>query len=274
MSEMNETPKNFKGRLEETAAAFDGVMGIAVKDLTAGDEIGVDWDERFLAASSIKIPILIELFRKAEAGAVDLGERVTVGDDVKVGGTGVLKEMGDGTATLALSDLASLMITVSDNTATNILIDVVGMEDVNGLLEGMGLRTTRLMRKMQDSEAIAMGRENYATPREFMRLMAALYASEGMDPWVSEQTLSVLKKPKTTAINRLLPYEVNVASKYGNMRDSYCDVGVVYHPERPYVISVMTKEIHEGDVRKQRTIDAISKVSRMVFDHFDSISKR
>ena len=267
---MNQILKKLEGRLEDAAAAFEGVMGIAVKDLTLSDEIGVDWDERFLAASSIKIPILIELLRKAKEGAVDLEERVTVRDDVKVGGTGVLKEFGDGTATLALSDLASLMITVSDNTATNILIDVVGMEDVNGLLEGIGLRTTRLLRKMQDSEASAMGRENYATPGEFMKLMAALHTGEGMDPWVSEQTLSVLKKPKTTAINRLLPYQVKVASKYGNMRDSYCDVGIIYLPERPYVFSIMTKHIPMGDLRKQGAIEEISKVSKMVYDYFRS----
>jgi len=269
---MNQLLK-LKGRLEKAAAAFEGVMGIAVKDLTSSDEIGVDWDERFLAASSIKIPILIELFRKAKEGAVNLEERVTVGDDVKVGGTGVLKEFGDGTATLALSDLASLMITVSDNTATNILIDVVGMEDVNRLIEDIGLTTTRLLRKMQDSEASAKGRENYATPREFMELMGALHAGKGIDPWVSEQTLSVLMKPKTSAINRLLPYQVKAASKYGTMRDSYCDVGIVYTPDGPYVLSVMTKEIPDDDVRKQRTIDEISKVSRMVFDHFDSYSR-
>ncbi|UCD44203.1 MAG: serine hydrolase [Candidatus Bathyarchaeota archaeon] len=263
-----------KGKLEEASSVFEGVMGIAVKDLTSGDEIGVDWDERFLAASSIKISILIELFRKAKEGAVDLDERVSVEDDVKVGGTGVLKEFGDGTVTLALSDLASLMITVSDNTATNILIDVVGMEDVNTLMEGIGLRTTRLLRKMQDSEASAKGRENYATPRELMELMAALQVGEWPDPWVSEQTLSYLMKPKTTAINRLLPYQVKVASKYGTMRDSYCDVGIVYHPERPYALAVMTKEIPEDDVRKQRTIDDVSKVSRMVFDHFGSNSRR
>jgi beta-lactamase class A len=255
-------------KLQAAVEDFDGLMGVSVKDLASGDEIGVDWDERFLAASSIKIPILIELFRKAKEGVINLEERVTIGDD------GVLKEMGDGTATLALSDLASLMITVSDNTATNILIDLVGMEDVNALMEGFGLSATRLLRKMQDTEAIAMGRENYATPREFMRLMAALYTGEGMDPWVSEQTLSILMKPKTTAINRLLPYQVKVASKYGNVRDSYCDIGIVYHPERPYVISVMTKEIPEDDVRKQRTIDEISKVSRMVYEHFDSNSQR
>ncbi|MCW3978765.1 MAG: class A beta-lactamase-related serine hydrolase [Candidatus Bathyarchaeota archaeon] len=272
---MSELPmEELAMKLQAAVKDFDGLMGVSVNDLASGDEIGVNWDERFLAASSIKIPILIELFRKAKEGAIDLEERVTVGDDVKVGGTGVLKEMGDGTATLALSDLASLMITVSDNTATNILIDVVGMEDVNTLMEGFGLSTTRLLRKMQDTEAIALGRENYATPREFMRLMAALYTGEGMDPWVSQQTLSVLMKPKTTAINRLLPYQVKVASKYGNMRDSYCDIGIIYHPERPYVISVMTKEIPEDDVRKQRTIDEISKVSRMVFDHFDSDSQR
>ncbi len=143
----------FVSRLETAAINFPGFMGVSVKDLSTGDEHHIYGDERFLAASSIKVPILIELFRKAKAGAVDLDEGITVPDEVKVGGTGVLKEFGDGTATLSIGDLASLMVTVSDNTATNIIIDIVGFDDVNALLEGMGLTTIKLLRKMQDSVA-------------------------------------------------------------------------------------------------------------------------
>jgi beta-lactamase class A len=259
-------------RLETKAYEFPGVMGVSVKDLTTGDEHHIRGDERFLAASSIKIPILIELFRKARTGAIDLNERIVVLDDVKVGGTGVLKEFGDGTSRLAIGDLASLMITVSDNTATNILIDIVGFNDVNALLDDMGLTTMRLLRKMQDSVASSQGKENYATPREFMILMDRLYGQEELDPWICERTLEYLTKPKTTAINRLLPYDLRIASKYGNMRDSYCDIGIIYHPERPYILAIMTKQISDDDVRKQRTINEISKISRMVYDHFDSTS--
>ncbi len=105
-----------------------------------------------------------------------------------------------------------------------------------------------------------------------MAMMDRLYSSEGLDPWVCERTLEYLSKPKTTAINRPLPYNLRVASKYGNMRDSYCDIGIVYHPERPYILAVMTREIPEDDIRKQGTIDEISKISKITYDHFDSLS--
>lgn len=253
--------------IEWAAAEFDGVMGVSIKDLTTGDALSVNGDEQFLAASSIKIPILIELYKKARAGTLDLSKEVTVPDDVKVGGTGVIKELGN--VTLTLQDLITLMITVSDNTATNMLIDVAVMDDVNATMKELGLNVTRLRRKMQDYEAIAQGKENYSTPNEFTRLMEALHTSEGLDPWIAEQALAVLKKPKTT-INRLLPYDVEIASKYGNMRNSYCDVALVYHPQSPYIISVMTKYIPTDDIRKQRTIDAISEVSKTAYDHFNA----
>jgi beta-lactamase class A len=254
--------------IEWAAAEFDGVMGVSIKDLTTGDALSVNGDEQFLAASSIKIPILIELYKKARAGTLDLGKEVTVHDDVKVGGTGVIKELGN--VTLTMQDIITLMITVSDNTATNMLIDVAVMDDVNATMKELGLSVTRLLRKMQDYEAIAQGKENYSTPNEFMRLMEALHTCEGLDPWIAEQALAVLKKPKTTTINRLLPYDVEIASKYGNMRNSYCDVALVYHPQSPYIISVMTKYIPTDDVRKQRTIDAISEVSKTAYDHFNA----
>jgi len=260
--------QKISGSIEWAAEEFDGVMGVSVKDLTTGDTLSVNGDEQFLAASSIKIPILIELHKKAKAGTLNLETEVTVKDDVKVGGTGVIKELGD--VTLTIRDLATLMITVSDNTATNILIDIAVMDDVNTTMEELGLNTTRLRRKMQDYEAIAQGKENHSTPNEFTRLMEILHTSEGLDPWIAEQTLNILRKPKTTAINRLLPYDVEIASKYGNMRNSYCDVALVYHPQSPYIITVMTKYIPTDDIRKQRTIDAISEVSKTAYDHFNA----
>ena len=87
--------QKLSGSIEWAAEEFDGVMGVSIKDLTTGDSLSVNGDEQFLAASSIKIPILIELYKKAKAGTLNLDEAVTVSDDVKVGGTGVIKELGD-----------------------------------------------------------------------------------------------------------------------------------------------------------------------------------
>ncbi|MGH9795709.1 MAG: serine hydrolase, partial [Candidatus Acidiferrales bacterium] len=148
------------------AAEFDGVMGIAVQDLNGGDAFTVNAEMVFPQASSIKIPVLIELYRQMQAGSVKLDERVEVKKSLVAGGSGVLQNFGDGTSSLSLRDLAVLMIVLSDNTATNILIDRVGMEQVNGMLAHYGLRRTRLQRRMLDTEAQQAGRENLSTPLE------------------------------------------------------------------------------------------------------------
>jgi len=258
-------------RLEAAVEDFDGLMGVSVKDLASGGEFHLNGDVVFPVASSIKIPLLIELFNKARAGTMDLDEEVTIRDGDKVKGSGVLKEMGDGTLTLTTRDLATLMIIVSDNTATNMLIDAVGMDGVNKILRELGLEKTKLQRKMQDHQAISEGRDNFSTPTEFARLMERLYRHEGIDPWVCEETLSVLKKPKATPISRALPQEVEAADKSGDMPGVRCDIGIVYLPGRPYVLSILTKDVPESDKKKLRTDEAITKVSKMIYEHFRSM---
>jgi beta-lactamase class A len=258
-------------RLEAAVEDFDGLIGVSVKDLTSGDEFHLNENVVFPVASSIKIPILIELFNKARVGKIDLDKEETIRDEDKVKGSGVLKEMGDGTVTLTTRDLATLMIIVSDNTATNMLIDAVGMIDVNTMLNELGLEETRLQRKMQDHQTISEGKDNFSTPSEFARLMERLHRHEGIDPWVCEQSLSVLRKPKATPISRALPYEVEVADKDGDMPGVRCDIGVVYLPKRPYVLSIMTKDVPPSDLKKLRTNEAITEVSKMTYEHFQSM---
>jgi beta-lactamase class A len=266
---MEELARRFEAVIED----FDGLMGISVKDLASGEEFHLNEDVVFPVASSIKIPILVELFNKARTGNIDLDRKVIIRDGDKVKGSGVLKEMGDGTVTLTTRDLATLMIMVSDNTATNMLIDAVGMDDVNAMLRGLGLEETRLRRKMQDHRAISEGKDNFSTPYEFARLMKRLHGHEGIDPWVCEQALSVLKKPKATPISHALPYEIEVADKDGDMPGVRCDVGVVYLPGRPYVLSIMTKDVPASDLKKLRTNEAITEVSKMTYEHFRSMTQ-
>jgi len=264
--------EKLKCNLESAAAEFNGVLGVSVKDVVSSEEFNVNEGEIFPVGSSIKIPILIELFRKAKAGTVDLDETITVHEKDKARGSGVLKELGNGTVSMTLLDLATLMIIVSDNTATNMLIDAIKMAEVNAMIKRLGLKEMKLQRKMLDYVAASKGLENLSTPKEFMRMMDILYTKNGLDPWACEQTLAILKKPKMGTIARGLPLGIELANKPGGIEGVSCDVGIVYQPNRPYIIVLMAKNIPPSDAKKLRATEQMSQVSSMVYEYFSTKS--
>ncbi len=146
--------------LEAIADDFDGVFGAQVVDLTDSSTVGVNERLVFPQGSAIKVPILIELFRQAGRQPGLLKERRPVVKASQVGGSGVIQHFGDGSSSLSLEDLAVLMITLSDNTATNLLIEALGMDAVNRTLSDIGFRETKLQRKMIQPEASLRGDEN------------------------------------------------------------------------------------------------------------------
>ena len=158
--------RKLTAEIEKIANNLDGVMGVAIKDLTTGEEFSINDQLIFPTGSSIKIPVLLELHKQASTGKYKLTDQRWVERADKVGGSGVIVNFGDHTSQLSLNDLAVLMIVLSDNTATNMLIDQVGMANVNRTMEELGLRQIRLRRKMIDQAASARGDENTATPRE------------------------------------------------------------------------------------------------------------
>jgi beta-lactamase class A len=257
------------------ADEFPGVMGIAVKDLSSGDELLVNADEIFPIASSIKVAILIEFFKKVEKGAIKPSELLTFRREQRVSGSGVLKELGEETVTMSLLDYATLMITVSDNSATNICIDLVGMEEINETLAQLGLKTTRLVRRMMDLDGLIAGRENISTPREMVQLMDALHGKRGLSPWVCERTLEMLKKPKEGilegVIRNAVPDNISVADKSGWVEGAACDVGIVYLPKRPYAAAIMAKHIPASDPKGLRALESMTLVTKLVHEHFTEI---
>jgi beta-lactamase class A len=255
--------------LEQIAAGFDGAMGIAVKDLAGGETFGVNADSVFPQASSIKIPILIELYRQAQAGTLKLEERVELKRELMTGGSGVLQRFGEGTSALSLRDLAVLMIVLSDNTATNILIDRVGMANVNATLDRLGLARTRLQRRMMDAAAQRASRENLSTPREMTALLELLHAGKILDAAHTAAVLEILKYPKTTALRRGLPANVELANKPGGIAGVACDSGIVLLAGRAFAISVMTTYDKDTDAAER----AISDVSRRVYDYFERLAR-
>jgi len=256
-------------QLQQVAAEFDGVMGIAVKDLGTGETFFANADTVFPQASSIKIPILLELFRQAQAGTLKLEERVELKKAQMAAGSGVLLRFSDGGSALSLRDLAVLMIVLSDNTATNILIDRVGMQNVNDNLRRLGLAQTKLQRIMLDVDAQRASRENLSTPREMVMLLEMLDAGKTLDPKSTQAALEILKYPKNTSLRRGLPAGVALASKPGGIGGVACESGIVYLAGKPYAISVMTTFDKDSDAADA----AISDISRRVFSYFERLAR-
>lgn len=260
-----------ESELQITAEDFPGVMGIGIRDLEKGDEIFINGDEVFPIGSSIKIPVLIEFFKKVEAGLIKPEAHLTLQEEHKVGGSGVLQELQSEQVTMSLLDYATLMITVSDNVATNILIDLVTMGDVNKTLARLGLEKTKLQRKMIDHEAAKAGRENISTAKEMIKLMDFLYKGEDLSPYVRENTLTIMKKPKQAVIRASVPDNIAVADKPGGVEGVSCDIGIVFLPRRPYTIAVMTKHIPISDFHSLNTKATMIQVTSLVQAYFQEI---
>src|SRR5262249_1345020 len=167
------------GKLQEELKAvdrnLDGVMGLAVKDLTTGETFFIHGDEIMPQASSIKIAVLANLYLQAQQGKLKLTEEYVVRQEDMVSGSDILLGLKPGQTRLTLRAIAPMMVAVSDNSATNVLIRRVGMENVNAMLDSLGLHATRLRRQMMDLKAAGEGRENVSTPREMMTLLETIY---------------------------------------------------------------------------------------------------
>jgi beta-lactamase class A len=248
---------------------LDGVMGVALEDLTTGDQFLLHENEVFAQASSIKIAVLAELYRQAQQGKLKLTDLYTVQASDLVADSNIMGGLTPGITRLTLRDLATMMVAVSDNSATNVLIDRVGMENVNAMLDSLGLSHTRLRRKMMDLDAAKHGRENISTPSEMMTLLAALYRGKVLNKEMESDFFTMLSTGKDSWIPRDLPADLKIADKPGELEAVRNDSGIVFVEGRPYVICVMT-----AFLRNERNgEEAISKVSLAAWRMFDRLSR-
>jgi len=255
--------------LHEVDRNLDGVMGVAIKDLTSNHTILLQPDEVFPQASSIKIAVLVELYRQAQQGKLKLTDLYTVQKSDLVQDSDLMGGLTPGITRVTLRDLATMMIAVSDNSAANVLIDRVGMENVNAMLDSLGLTHTRLRRKMTDVKAAAEGRENVSTPREMMTLLEALYRGKMLNPEMTDDFFTVLSTHKDSYLPRDLPDGLKIANKPGDLEGVRNDSGVVFVQNGPYIICVMMTYLH----REREGEQAISKVSLAAYRMFDRIAR-
>lgn len=254
----------FLDRLERELSvrisSFGGVAGAALLDLTTGARLGVNASVTFPAASTIKVHLLTALVDLHERGEASLDERTAV--TKRVPGSGVLAYLDD-EVQLTWRDLANLMILVSDNTATNMIIEHVGLERMSGYLERWGLGETRIARAMQDHEASARGIENTATPADLVSMLRLLWQQERIAPAVASQVLAVLRKPKVTPFSHGLPKGVVLANKSGGMDRVRGDMGIVELKRRPFAMAVLTKY---GALDAGRLTEWVAHTGRLIYD--------
>ena len=263
-------------RLNVLAADSESILGFGVEDLTSGEQLLVNGDEIFPVASTIKVAILIEFFKQVESGRLDPLNPVVYSEKHKTMGSGVFKTLTPDMVTTPLIDHVTLMVTVSDNTSTNLIIDLLGMDVVNETLLELGLVKTRLTRKMMDIESLKVGVDSVTTPREMLHLFEVLYRGKGISPFVREETLKMLKKPKEGLIQGVIRNSVQdnieVADKSGWVGSATLDVGIVYQPNRPYIVGVYSKYVPETDLHMLNTLNDLTCATKFIHTYFAEIS--
>jgi len=255
--------------IEEAIGQCPATVGLVIKHLESGEALAWRPDERFPAASIIKIPILVEALRQAETGRLQLDERIPIRPQDKVGGFGILKELGSLEA-LSLLDLLTLMIIISDNTAANLCIERVGIAAVNAAAASLGLTGTVLQRRMMDMAARKRGLDNFTTPADTARLLELLATERLLTPGGSRQALEILARQQVNdRLPLLLPAGVQVAHKTGELSGIRHDVGIVGNGKDRVVIAALTKgcETPLGKGLSGGEASAcIARISRMVYD--------
>jgi beta-lactamase class A len=244
-------------------------MGVAILDLTDGHKYLLHANDVFAQASSIKICVLAELYRQAQQGKLKLTDLYTVNAADLVQDSDIMGGLTPGVTKITLRDLATMMVAVSDNSATNVLIDRVGMENVNAWLDSLGLTHTRLRRKMMDLKAASEGRENISTPTEMMALLEALYRGKVLNKEMTDDFFKVLATHKDGWIPRDLPDDLKIADKPGALEGVRNDSGVIFVNNRAYILCVMTSYLR----RERDGEEAISKVSLAAWRMFDRLAR-
>jgi beta-lactamase class A len=261
--------EKFQEELEGLTESFDGVAAVHVIDLTDGEHFDVNGQLVFPQASAIKIPILLELFRRAESDPGLLRKRIELTDSVRTAGSGVLQLLTDGGSALSLEDYAIYMVVYSDNTATNVLIDGLGMEAINQLSASLGGTSTRLQRKMIQPEASARGDENLSTPRDAARIMGRIASCDlPMSEAACNRVREILEIPKGGPVRTPVPREIPIAFKPGGITGVATVWALVDMPDRPYVLTVMANYGGNGSA----IVEAASEAAYRYFSKLSGVT--
>ena len=239
-------------RVRSEVAQFKGKVSLFAKNLDTGAVYTLGGDEQVPTASTIKLAVMVEAFARVAEGKAKWTDELVLTKDKKVGGAGILPEFIDGLR-LTLRDGVTLMMVLSDNTATNLVIDVLTADAVNARMESLGLKETRLMRRVFGGGESAEGRKEEnkrfglgrTTPREMVTLMEKLERGEVLNPGTTKEMLELLKREQGTNGIWRGQWRVPKATKSGALDALRSNVGIIYHPRGRIAMAVTCNEMPE-----------------------------
>jgi beta-lactamase class A len=245
-------PAALDQRVRAEVSQFKGKVSLFAKNLDTGMVYELGADDRVPTASTIKIAIMVEAFARVAEGKAKWTDELVLTKEKKVGGSGILPEFADGLR-LTLRDGVTLMMILSDNTATNLVIDVLTADAINARMESLGLKETRLMRrvfgggesaegKKEENKRFGLGR---TTPREMVTLLEKLERGEVISPAASKDMLELMKREQGTNGIWRDQWRVPKATKSGALDALRSNLGIIYHPRGRVALAITCNEMPE-----------------------------
>jgi beta-lactamase class A len=267
-------PISLELQLRDIIAKVTGAeVAVAFRTLDGKAEVLIEPDERFHAASTMKVPVMIELFRQAHAGTLSVDDPLPIRNDFRSIVDNSPYRLSEGAdsdkivyaavgETLTLRQLCEAMITVSSNFATNLLIEKLGVENIRATVARLGAEGMQVLRGVEDQKAFDKGLNNSTTARGLLVLFEKLGRGEAVGPKADAAMIDVLKRQKfNDGIPAGVPSGVAVAHKTGNITRIHHDAGIVY-AKRPYVLVILVRGVQES----KDSAALMAKLSKAVFE--------
>jgi beta-lactamase class A len=261
-------------RVRAEVAGFKGNVYLYAKNLDTGAVYEFGGDEPVRTASTIKVAVMVEAFARVAEGRAKWSDELVLSKAARYAGSGVLQDLTDGLR-LNLRDAVTLMMTVSDNTATNMVLDYLTTDAVNARMESLGFKQTRIMRRVggggvsregqvESNKRFGLGR---TTPREMATIIEKLERGEIVSPAVSKEMIDLLKREQgTNGIWRNL-WRVDKATKSGALDALRSNVGVIYHPRGRIALAVTCDDMPEPDWTPDNpALLLMSRLSELIID--------
>ena len=264
--------------IESFIASFSGkIISLSVHDLKAGREINIRADHAFHPASTMKVPVMMEVFRQAEIGLLDLNDKLAIQNSftsVADGSKFSLEEVDDSDKSLytrlgeseSIRELTRLMIVRSGNLATNLLLEKVGVKRVNDYLAELGINGVTIIRGVEDKAAFRQGLNNSATARGLTHMMRLIAEGRVVTEKASREMVEImLGQEFKESIPALLPKSARTAHKTGWIAEFYHDTGIVFPVDRqPYAITILSHGFPENDENQAHS--CMAEISRLVYE--------
>ncbi|MCI0681116.1 MAG: class A beta-lactamase-related serine hydrolase [Gemmataceae bacterium] len=272
-----ETDKAFAGRILPLVKSHRGQVAVAVKHLDSGESFHHDADQAMPTASLIKFMVMLEVYQQVREGKLKLSDLVVLRKEDMVPGSGILTYHFSDGATFPLRDAVRLMIVYSDNTATNLVLDKIGIASTGQRMAEWGCPNTRIHAKVFKGSTTSIDPERTkkfglgsTTARETVLLLEKLHQGKLVSPEACKEMIAHLKKcDDKSKLKRFLPEKIAVAHKTGSVSDVKTDAGILYLPGGPVAVCVLTAKNEDKRFRDDNAASVlIGKIAKEVHDHF------